>query len=640
MAASRARLEEAARLLRAGDAEGAEACLRAMLGAAPDDADALHLLGLVAYRRGRHGQACAAIAAAVARRPEVALYRANLGRVLAAAGRTEEAIAALRGAVAAAPEDADLRYDLGLALARAGRTAEAVAAYREAVARAPAHAEAHNNLGVALAALGETEAAEECYRAALRHAPGLAAAAANLGALLCRVGRWDEAEEALRRALRLAPDVPAALNSLGTALAARRASAEAEECYRRALALDPAYAEAHNNLGTLLEEEGRFAEAERALAEALRLRPDYAEAASNLGNVLVALGRLGEAERAYRLALRLRPGEASSEYNLGVALLSAGRLGEGWAGYERRWDRRGAARRELAAPLWNGEEIGGRILLVHAEQGLGDTIQFCRFLPLLRARHIVFEAPKKLARLLAGQRLGARIVASGEPLLPFDLHCPLMSLPHRLGTTLETIPAAVPYLAADPGLVAAWAARLAALPGLKVGLVWAGNRDFAADARRSIDPALLAPLLGVPGVSFVSLQVGARAPVTAPALGLADWTGEIEDFADAAGLVAALDLVIGVDTASVHLAGALGKPVWLLNRFDSCWRWLRDRPDSPWYPTLRQFRQASPGDWAGVIGAAKGTLAAVLAAAPQTGPPGITLPSRRVMTARAPTGRA
>jgi len=636
MAAPRARLEEAARLLRAGDAEGAEACLKAVFGTAPQDADALHLLGLAAYRRGLHAEACAAIAAAVARRPEVALYRANFGRVLAAAGRLEEAESALRGALATAPEDADLHYDLGLARARLGRTAEAAAAYRAAIAFRPAHAEAHNNLGAALAALGEAGAAEECYRASLRHAPGLAAAEANLGALLCRLGRWDEAEAALRRALAAVRDFPEALNSLGTALAARRASAEAEECYRSALALDPNYAEVHNNLGTLLEAEGRFAEAEQALGEALRLRPDYAEAASNLGNVLVALGRLDEAERAYLLALRLRPGEAESEYNLGVALLSAGRLREGWAGYERRWDRRGAARRDFAAPLWDGEELGERTLLVHAEQGLGDTIQFCRFLPLLRARHIIFEAPKPLARLFAGQRLATRVVASGDPLPPFDVHCPLMSLPHRLVTTLETIPAAIPYLAADPGLVASWAARLALLPGVKVGLVWAGNPDFAADARRSIDPALLSPLLDLPGANFVSLQVRARSP--APTL--ADWTGEIEDFADTAALVAALDLVIGVDTASVHLAGALGKPVWLLNRFDSCWRWLRDRPDSPWYPTLRQFRQASPGDWAGVIGAVRSALAAVLAAAPQTGPPRITLPPHRVMTARAPTGRA
>ncbi len=632
MAASRAKLEEAARLLRAGDAQGAEACLRAVLGADAANADALHLLGLAAHRRGRHAEACAAIEAAVARRPEVALYRANLGLVLAAAGRVEEAASALRGAIAAAPEDADLHYDLGLVLARAGRTAEAVTAYRATVARSPAHAEAHNNLGAALAALGETEAAEECYRAALRHAPGLAAAEANLGALLCRLGRWDEAEQALRRTLAAVRDFPEALNSLGTALAARRASAEAEECYRRALALDPTYEEAHNNLGTLLQAAGRFAEAEAALREALRLRPDYAEAASNLGNVLVGLGRIGEAERAYRLALRLRPGEAESEYNLGVALLSAGRLREGWAGYERRWDRRGAARRDFAAPLWNGEEIGERTLLVHAEQGLGDTIQFCRFLPLLRARHLIFEVPKPLARLFAGQRIAARIVAGGDPLPPFDLHCPLMSLTHRLGTTLETVPADIPYLVADPVLVAAWAARLGTLPGLKVGLVWAGNLDFAADARRSIDPALLTPLLDLPGATFVSLQVGA----CAPALALADWSGEIEDFADTAALVAALDLVVGVDTASVHLAGALGKPVWLLNRFDSCWRWLRDRQDSPWYPTLRQFRQASPGDWAGVIGAVR----AELAAAPQTGPAGITLPLHRVMRARAPTGRA
>ncbi len=619
MAASRARLEEAVRRLRAGDAAGAEAALASVLASAPDDEDARHLLGLVFLRRGRAAEACAEIEAAVARRPEVALFRANLGRALAAAGRLAAAEAALRGALAIAPDEADLHYDLGLVLARRGRTGEAAASCRAAIRADPRHAEAHNNLGIALAALGEMEEAEQCYRSALRHAPGLAAAATNLGALLCRLGRWEEAEAALRRALALAPDSPAALNSLGTALAAlgavkgavSGADREAERCYRRALALHPGYEEAHNNLGTLLDSEGRFAEAEESLRAALRLRPDYPEAASNLGNVLVALGRPGEAEAFYLAALRLRPGEAETEYDLGLARLAAGRFRAGWAGYERRWDRRGAARREFRAPLWDGEEIGARTLLVHAEQGLGDTIQFCRFVPLLRAERIIFEVPPPLVRLLSSLAGGARIIPRGDRLPCFDLHCPLMSLPHRFGTTLATIPAVVPYLAADRAATARWSARLAVRPGLKAGLVWAGNPEFAADARRSLDPVLLAPLLALPGITFVSLQCGAE-HVPPPLL---DWAAELGDFADTAALVAALDLVISVDTAVAHLAGALGKPVWLLNRFDSCWRWLRDRRESPWYPTLCQFRQARPGDWRGVIEA----VGRALAPAPQSG---------------------
>ena len=617
MPTPRAQLEDAARRLRAGDAEGAEARLKTILRTAPEDPDALHLLGLAAHRAGRHAEACAAIEAAVARRPDAALYRANLGRALAAAGRLPEAAAALGTALTARPADADLHYDLGLVLARAGRSAEAAARYRAAIALAPARADSHNNLGAALAALGESDEAEASYRAAIAlaptHAPIYAQAHANLGALLCRLGRFAEAESALRRALEVAPDFPAALNSLGTALAALNRPAEAEVALRRALALDPTYPEPHNNLGTLHFSAGRFAEAEAALRRALAIDPAHAEAHTNLGNVLAALGRLRLSIAAHHASLRLRPAEPEAEYNLGTALLSAGRLRAGWAGYERRWDRRGAARRDLAAPLWTGDAIGRRRILVHAEQGIGDTIQFCRFLPLLPARHIILEVPPPLLRLLSTQQhLAAHIiphvVARGDPLPRFDLHCPLMSLPHRLGTTLATIPPA-PYLAADPALVSRWTAHLASLArlkgaGPKIGLAWAGNPDYAADSRRSLPPALLAPLLTLPNFSFVSLQPGAASPPPPihPTPGLAD-------FADTAALIAALDLVISVDTAVAHLGAALGKPVWLLNRFDSCWRWLRDHTDSPWYGTLRQFRQPRPGDWHSVIEAVRATLA-------------------------------
>jgi tetratricopeptide (TPR) repeat protein len=613
MPTPRAQLEEAARRLRAGDGAGAEACLAPLLAAAPREPDALHLLGLAAHRAGRHAEACAALASAVAARPAAALYRANLARALAAAGRLPEAEAALRAAIAAAPAEADLHYDLGLLLLRSGRAAEAASRLAAAAALAPAdapfQAEALTNLGAARAALGETAEAETCYRCALALAPSLAAACANLGALLCRLGRWAEAEQSLRRALEARPDFPAALDSLGTALAALGRPAEAEAAYRRALALAPDYADAHSNLGTLLDTAGRFAEAESSHRRALALNPSHAEAHLNLGNVLVALGRLPEAEASYRAALRLRPGEPEAEYNLGVALLSAGRLREGWAGYERRWDRRGAARREFPVPLWTGEPLGARRLLVHAEQGLGDTIQFCRFVPLLCSSQIIFEVPPALFRLLAAQPLGARIVPRGDPLPPFDLHCPLMSLPHRLGATLETIPSS--RLAADPALAARWSARLAPLAclkgaGLKIGLAWAGNPDYAADRRRSLDPACLAPLLTLPNIAFISLQPNTPAPPP-----LIDWTAELACFADTAALIAALDLVISADTAAAHLAGALGKPVWLLNRFDSCWRWLRARTDSPWYPTLRQFRQPRPGDWSAPIAAVRSALLAL-----------------------------
>ncbi|MDA8049270.1 MAG: tetratricopeptide repeat protein [Rhodospirillales bacterium] len=604
MTALTARLGEALRRHQAGDFSGAEALYRTVLAEAPANTDALHLLGLLAYQRGRHHEAAAAIAQAVVLRPDAALYRINLARISAAAGNLAGAENSFRAARALDPANADIHYDLGLVLARLGRQEEAAQSYRAAIRLAPEYAAAHNNLASALDALGRPEEAEFHYRAAIACQPHLAEPHANLGALLSRLGRPEEAQACLRQALALAPDFPEALNTLGTVLAARGELAAAEAASRQALALDPAYAEAHNNLGVQLFSQGRFEESLSTLATALRLKPRYAEAETNIANTLVTLGRLDEAESAYRRALAIAPDEPETRYNLGVALLLAGRLLEGWTGYEWRWKRRGAASRDLSQPLWSGEPLGERVLLVHAEQGFGDTIQFCRFVPLLGARHVMLEVPQPISRLLSKLRGVERLVVRGEALPPFDLHCPLMSLPHRLGTTLKNMPAETPYLAADPGEVAGWQARLAGRPGLKVGLAWAGNPEFPADSRRSIDPALLAPLLSTPSVQFVSLQ---PAPPP-PELPLLAFPGELTDFADTAALIAALDLVIGVDTAVVHLAGALAKPVWLLNRFDPCWRWLLDRTDSPWYPTLRQFRQKHPGDWPGVIAAVQAAL--------------------------------
>ena len=265
--------------------------------------------------------------------------------------------------------------------------------------------------------------------------------------------------------------------------------------------------------------------------------------------------------------------------------------------------------------LWRGEAIGDRTILLHAEHGLGDTLQFCRYVPLMVCR-IILEVQAPLVRLLSRLPGVMQIVARGDKLPPFDLHCPLLSLPHAFGTTLDTIPAGMPYLSADPALAANWQERLLGLDGLRIGLVWAGGRRFKDDRRRSIALKTLAPLGDVSGVSFVSLQkdeAAAQAADPPHGMMLHDFTTDLHDFEDTAALVVNLDLVISVDTAVAHLAGALGKPVWLLNRCDTDWRWLLNRDDSPWYPTLRQFRQSRPGDWNSAICAARDALQRLMA---------------------------
>ncbi|MGH7102672.1 MAG: tetratricopeptide repeat protein [Acetobacteraceae bacterium] len=593
---------------REGDFSGAEELYRTVLRRSPDNADALHLLGLIAHRRGRHQEALRAIGEAVALRPKVALYRANLARAEAAAGSLEKAERSVRAAIALAAGNAELHYDLGVVLMRLGRYAEAESCLRDTIALDPTHARAHNNLASVVEILGDLEGAELHFHEAIGLEPELAEAHANLGALLSRLGRPVEAEASLRQALTLAPDFPEALNTLGTVLTARRDRAGAEASFRRAITLDPLYPAARNNLAVLLNEQGRFALALAEASEVLQRKPRDTAAETNCGNALVALGRSSEAEGHYRRALQIAPDEAETHYNLGLALLLDGRFRAGWAEYEWRSLRRGARTRLLPAPLWSGEPLGRRVLLVHAEQGFGDTIQFCRFIPLLDGDRVALEVPRPLVRLVATLPGIESVIASGDPLPPFDVHCPMLSLPHRIGTTLETIPRSVPYLIAAPGSVAIWHGRLGGARGLKVGLAWAGNPDYPADRRRSIEPTLLRALLETPGATFISLQPGAP-PAGMPILTFPD---EIRDFADTAALVAALDLVISVDTAAVHLAGALGKPVWLLNRFDTCWRWLRERTDSPWYPTLRQFRQSQPGDWPGVMAAVEAALARVI----------------------------
>ena len=394
---------------------------------------------------------------------------------------------------------------------------------------------------------------------------------------------------------------------------------EAIALYATLQAQRPDDAELALRLGMAQAMAGRLVAAVRMLEHAVALAPRDAVAQDWLGRALATVHwheRGPEAIGTLREMVAQRPQDGRRHMKLAVALLSCGRLGEAWPHYAWRWQvfaQEQAGRvpeRALERPdpaSWRGRRV-----LVFAEQGFGDTLQFLRYVPMAAAMagEVVLEVPRALAGLAAGMAAGVRVVAEGEALPAHDVAVPLLHLPWAFGTELGTIPAQLPYLRADAARAAFWRERLARLPGLKMGLVWAGDprpdrpESNRIDRRRSLPLSALGPLAGVDGVSFVSVQKGPGARQAAappPGLRLHDWTGELGDFADTAALMAGLDLVVSVDTAPAHLAGALGRPVWVLNRFDSCWRWLRGREDSPWYPTMRLFRQQAPGEWGPVV---------------------------------------
>ncbi len=434
-------------------------------------------------------------------------------------------------------------------------------------------------------------------------------------------GRAAEAAASLERGLGLAPDDADARTNLGTAyqLLGRLDAAIAE--FRRALAIRPAHAEAGYNLGNALRAAGASAEAIEWYERALALRPDLLDARINRANALTDIGRLDEAERALRDVLAERPDHAEAHKNLGHLLLLGGRLAEGWREYAWRWRAKsfGTPRRDFARPQWEGEALGGRRLLVHAEQGLGDTIQFCRYLPRLVAdARVIVEVPRALVRLIGRMPGLAAVAAAGEPLPEFDLHCPLLELPRLFDTALDAIPADIPYLSADPAECAAWAARLVP-KGPRIGLAWAGSPRHPNDRNRSIPLDAFTPLIEQGGASWHMVQTEPRAgdaESLARTAALARHDAELADLADAAALLDCMDLVISVDTAPAHLAAALARPVWILLPHAPDWRWMLARGDSPWYPTARLLRQDRPGDWGGVIERLRVDLRAWLAGRP------------------------
>ncbi len=579
----------------------------------PDYVKALVNLGRTRQQQGRLDDAAASFRRILALQPRSAKALGGLGNVLRDQGKLLEAVASYRQALQAEPDDAETLNNLGVVLQRQGRIDEALDALRHALRARPDYAEAHTNLGIALRERGLLAEAVASFEKALGFKPDLAVIRMNLGAVLREQGKPEEAVAHLREALRLDPALAEAYGNLSVALLEVGQAEEALGCADEATRRQPASPEAHANRSAALRVLNRVGEAVDAARAALCLRPDDPERWNGLAIALADAGRRDEALAACSQALRVEPGHAAAHITRGFLLLGEGDWRRGLLEYEWRWKSGEIRLPSFAQPRWDGSPLGGRTLLLQAEQGLGDAIHFVRYAALAKAHggRVVVNVPKPLARVFSTCLGVDGLCVQGSPLPPFDLYAPLMSLPALFGTRPDSVPADVPYLFAEPDLRRAWRERLGARTGLRVGLVWGGNPKHRLDRRRSLPLEALAPLAAVEGVRLFSLQKGPATDALkqfGDTLRIVDCSDGLDDFADTAALLAELDLLVACDTAVAHLAGALGVPVWLALPTTPDWRWLTGRDDSPWYPTMRLFRQERLGDWDDVVRRVAGAL--------------------------------
>jgi tetratricopeptide (TPR) repeat protein len=574
----------------------------------PDSADVLNNRGVTLLSLMRYDEALASCDRALGLRPDFVEALNNRGIALYALKRFDEALASYDWALSLRPGYIDALSNRGNALNALQRHHEALASYDRALALQPRHVDALYNRGSVLRKLERYDEAVASYDGALAFQPEHIGALTNRGMALHDLRRYDEAVASYDRALALRPDDAEALLNRGAALHDLERYEEALAAHDRALLAQPDGAAALNNRGVTLHRLRRLDEALASYDRALASRPDYAEALVNRGITLHALKRLDEAPASYNRALRLRPDYADAHFFGAMSRLLTGDFGRGWIDYEWRWNSETIKLRkhDFQQPLWLGEhDIAGKTILLHGEQGFGDTLQFCRYVPLVAARgaRVIVEVDGPLSDLMRCLDGAAGIVARGSPLPDFDYHCPLLSLPLAFKTSLETIPSGLPYLRAPDQALQDWGARLGKHHRPRIGLAWSGNAGHTSDRQRSIALRALLPLLDI-DATFVSLQKEVRA-ADMETLGecgdLLHFGDELGDFADTAALVSHLDLVISVDTGVAHLAGASGKPVWILLAYVPDWRWLLDRDDSPWYPTARLFRQSDTREWDSVI---------------------------------------
>ena len=524
------------------------------------------------------------------------------------AGRMAAAIRGYRRILADEPRRFEALYLLGLALAQSGEYSESLRFLEQARKARPNDPAVFNVRGNALAGLGRHSEALECYDRAVELDPHLAEAFYNRGIAFAASGRYEKALASYDRAIELNGCYAEAHNNRGNALSALRRNAEALESYENALRVRPAFVEAMVNRSIALRYLHRLEEAIDAAREVLRVNPNCAEGHGIHGVVLATLGRYSEARAAYNQSLELNPNLPDARWNKALLHLLLGEFLEAWSHYESRWEvaSLGLQARYPQVPAWNGAPIiPGQKLFLHAEQGYGDTIQFSRYATLLRNRgaRVVLEVPGSLVRLLQSLDGPEEVISQGSATPEFDLHCPLPSLPCAFATQLETIPSQRSYLRADPRDEASWRERLGIRRSPRIGLAWAGNPAHRNDAQRSIPLRDLLPMTAC-GLEFIGLHkvlAPEEQSLLAAVPRIRHFGPALVDFAQTAALIAQMDLVISVDTAVAHLAGALGTPTWILLPHVPDWRWLLGRDSSPWYPTARLWRQAHAGDWPSLV---------------------------------------
>jgi tetratricopeptide (TPR) repeat protein len=504
------------------------------------------------------------------------------------------------------PDQIDAMHLLGVVHHQRQEYGPAERCYRRALDLRPEYTAALANIGVLLHETGREREAIDCLRRSLEQQPQQAGVLNTLGLALAALGRAPEAQQAYHAALALTPDTPEVLHNLANTLAALDRNQEALALLRRVIALRPGFAEAYNSLGNILASGGRDGEAFDAYAMAVALKPGYVSPLNNKGKLLREQGNLQEAEAAYLQALLLDPSSAEAHWGLAHVYLLLGRFTEGWKEYEWRWKLKEVQGRDPhASPRWQGEDIAGKRIVLYAEQGLGDAIQFIRYARLAAdlGAEVIVQVPHELVRLFHGVPGVKEVMPVGSSVSDADYHAPMLSLPHVFAGRLDTVPATVPYLLVPERIRRVWTERVQHdPPGLKIGLVWAGSPTHINDRDRSCSLEALAQLGFLRDVQFYSIQTGSAAVSSSSTLlPLIDHTAHLTDVLETAGLIEQLDLIITVDTMVAHLAGALGKPVWVLIPFAPDWRWMLDREDSPWYPTMRLFRQARPGTWESTV---------------------------------------
>jgi tetratricopeptide (TPR) repeat protein len=537
-----------------------------------------------------------------------------LGLLAREAGQNQESICLIGQALALDPDDADALGSLAASFLEDGRIESAIPYLRRVAELRPDSVEDLHRVGQAQEKVGDWEEAQAAYRRALALDPSAAELHCSLARLLYKKEAFAEAAETCRRALAAHPHDVDLHNQLGRALTDLRQYDAAREAFQRALALQPDSAQAIDGLGIIFESSGDLAAAAASYQHAAELDEKWTVARIHLGNIYVQRGEWEKAVVCFERVRQLHPDSAEAHSFLGLIHLQQGKLALGWPEYEYRWKTLYGLRqrRKFTPPLWKGEPLRGSRILLHPEQGLGDNLQFVRYVPLVAARggKVILQVPPRLRRLFASTPGAEQVVSTGEAIPGFDWQCPLLSLPLAFGTELNTIPAAVPYIHADPVQAELWRKRLRG-NALRIGLAWGGNAQHPYDRWRSIALELLAPLTKIPGAAFYSLQIGepaAQIKELGSRVRLVDLQNEQQDFADTAAIVANLDLVISIDSAVAHLAGAMGKPVWILLHKSSDWRWMLDREDSPWYPTARLFRQSTLGNWQDVVASAEREL--------------------------------